>query len=48
MASTELYFEAPDFLFMHAGYIAQLEMTEQPLEVLFDEDADTAEVGVIA
>ncbi|MCR5164411.1 MAG: serine/threonine protein phosphatase [Thermoguttaceae bacterium] len=34
MASTELYFETPDFLFMHAGYIAQLGMTNQPQQVL--------------
>ena len=34
MASTELYFEAPDFLFMHAAYVPELEMPQQPQEAL--------------
>lgn len=34
MASTELYFETADFLFMHAAYVAELEMAAQPQEML--------------
>ncbi|MBR0190535.1 MAG: serine/threonine protein phosphatase [Thermoguttaceae bacterium] len=34
MASTELFFETPGFLFMHAAYVPQLEMADQPQEVL--------------